>query len=116
MRRPITTIVIFVACTLVGLIASRLLPLEHTTLLFVGYQAEGTPGRAIQRAATRGGRVWLDHEEVRVRAEVETLDGLSAHADRRELARWLRAIPDVRHVALHHGEPNAQRSFAGWYA
>lgn len=94
----------------------RLLPLEHTTLLFVGYQAEGTPGRAIQRAATRGGRVWLDHEEVRVRAEVETLGGLSAHADRRELARWLRAIPDVRHVALHHGEPNAQRSFAGWYA
>src|SRR5262249_28467500 len=74
----------------------RLLPLEQSTILFVGYQAAGTPGRAIQRAAARGGRVWLDHEEVKVRAEVETLSGLSAHADRRELARWLRAIPNVR--------------------
>ena len=94
----------------------RLLPLDQTTVLFVGYQAEGTPGRAIQRAATRGGRVWLDHEEVRVRAEVETLGGLSAHADRRELARWLKAIPNVRQVALHHGEPKAQRGFASWYS
>ncbi|HTV17501.1 MAG TPA: MBL fold metallo-hydrolase [Polyangiaceae bacterium] len=93
----------------------RLLPIDQTTVLFVSYQAEGTPGRAIQRAATRGGRVWLDHEEVRVRAHVETLSGLSAHADRRELGRWLGAIPDVQKVALHHGEPRVQRSFASWY-
>jgi metallo-beta-lactamase family protein len=93
----------------------RLLPIDQTTVLFVSYQAEGTPGRGIQRAATRGGRVWLDHEEVRVRAHVETVGGLSAHADRRELARWLGAIPDVQQVALHHGEPKAQRSFAAWY-
>jgi metallo-beta-lactamase family protein len=93
----------------------RLLPIDQTTVLFVSYQAEGTPGRAIQRAATRGGRVWLDHEEVRVRAHVETISGLSAQADRRELSRWLGAIPDVQRVALHHGEPKAQRSFAAWY-
>lgn len=94
----------------------RLLPIDQSTILFVGYQAEGTPGRAIQRAAARGGRVWLDHEEVKVRAEVETLSGLSAHADRRELARWLNAIPNVRKVVLHHGEPKAQRAFAAWYS
>lgn len=93
----------------------RLLPLEQSTIVFVGYQAEGTPGRAIQRAGARGGRVSLDHEEVRVRADVETLSGLSAHADRRELAHWLDAIPNVHRVALHHGEPNAQRGFAAWY-
>jgi metallo-beta-lactamase family protein len=93
----------------------RLLPLEQTTVLFLGYQAEGTPGRAIQRAATRGGRVWIDHEEVRVRAHVETSSALSGHADRRELARWLGAIPDVQAVALHQGEPKAQRAFAAWY-
>lgn len=93
----------------------RLLPIDQTTVVFVGYQAEGTPGRAIQRAATRGGRVWLDHEEVRVRAHVETLSGLSAHADRRELARWVGAVPDVQRVGLYHGEPKAQRSFAAWY-
>jgi metallo-beta-lactamase family protein len=94
----------------------RLLPIDQTTVLFVSYQAEGTPGRAIQRAATRGGRVWLDHEEVRVRAHVETLNGLSGHADRRELGRWLGAVPDVQQVALHRGEPRAQRSFASWYS
>jgi metallo-beta-lactamase family protein len=94
----------------------RLLPHDQTTVLFLGYQAEGTPGRAIQRAATRGGRVWIDHEEVRVRAQVETLSALSGHADRRELARWLSAIPDVQRVALHHGEPKAQRAFASWYS
>ena len=94
----------------------RLLPHDQTTVLFLGYQAEGTAGRAIQRAATRGGRVWIDHEEVRVRAHVETLSALSGHADRRELARWLGAIPDVQQVALHHGEPRAQRAFAAWYA
>jgi metallo-beta-lactamase family protein len=93
----------------------RLLPLEQTTVLFLGYQAEGTPGRAIQRAATRGGRVWIDHEEVRVRAHVETSSALSGQADRRELGRWLGAIPDVQRVALHQGEPKAQRAFAAWY-
>lgn len=92
----------------------RLLPLEHSTVLFTGYQAEGTPGRAIQRAATRGGRALLGHEEVKVRAHVESLDALSAHTDRSGLRRWLDAIPDVRRVALHHGEPGAQRAFAHW--
>ena len=52
---------------------------------------------------------------MRVAAQVETLSGLSAHADRRELARWLRAIPQVRRVALHHGEVNAQESFVRWW-
>ena len=93
----------------------RLLPREQTTVLFVGYQARGTPGRAIQQAAARHESVWLDGERVRVAAQVETLSGLSAHADRRELARWLRAIPQVRRVALHHGEVNAQESFVRWW-
>ena len=92
----------------------RLLPREETTVLFVGYQARGTTGRAIQEAARRGGSVWLGSEQVRVGAQIETLSGLSAHADRRELARWLDAIPDVKRVALHHGEVEAQQAFAKW--
>lgn len=91
----------------------ELLPLEETTLLFVGYQAAGTTGRRIQEAARRGGAVVrIAGEDVRVAAQVETLSGLSAHADRRELRRWLRAIPDVRRVALHHGEPEAQAALS----
>jgi metallo-beta-lactamase family protein len=89
----------------------ELLPREETCVLFVGFQAPGTPGHAIQRAKRGGGTVWLEGEEVAVRASIETLSGLSAHADRGELLRWLRAIPDVRRVALHHGEPEAQRGF-----
>lgn len=91
----------------------ELLPLESTTLVFVGYQAGGTPGRRIQEAARlRGSSVRIDGEDVRVGARIETLSGLSAHADRRELARWLRAIPDVRRLALHHGEPEAQAALS----
>jgi metallo-beta-lactamase family protein len=92
----------------------ELLPRSSTTLLFVGYQAPGTAGAAIQSARTRGTSVWLDGEDVRVNARVETLSGLSAHADRRELLRWLDALPDVQRVALNHGEPSAQRAFANW--
>lgn len=90
------------------------LPSERTTVLFVGYQAEGTPGRRIQEAAKNGGRVRIDGEEVLVRARVATLKGLSAHADRKELLAWLRRIPNVERVALHHGEVAAQRAFAAF--
>jgi metallo-beta-lactamase family protein len=92
------------------------LPSENTTVLFVGYQAEGTPGRRIQDAARHGGRVRIDGEDVTVRAKIATLKGLSAHADRKELLAWLRSIPDVKRVALHHGEVSAQRAFASWAA
>ncbi len=100
----------------------ELLPREETCVLFVGYQAAGTPGRAILDAARerdeRGGvpTVTLDGEKVEVRAAVEMLSGLSAHADRGELTAWLDAIPDVRRVALHHGEVEAQEGFARWMA
>ncbi len=87
------------------------LPDPTTTVLFVGYQAEGTPGRRIQSAAARGGKVHVDGEEVLVRAKVRTLKGLSAHADRKELLAWLRHVPDVRRVALHHGDVTAQEDF-----
>lgn len=90
------------------------LPHEDTTVLFVGYQAEGTPGRRIQDAAKSGGRVFIDGAEVRVRAKIATLKGLSAHADRKELRAWLAKIPDVRRVALHHGDVPTQDAFAAW--
>ncbi len=91
------------------------LPEQNTIVLFVGYQAEGTPGRRIQDAAKRAGRVRVDGEEVQVRAKIATLKGLSAHADRKELRTWLGRIPDVKRVALHHGDVDAQQSFASWH-
>ncbi|HKU38272.1 MAG TPA: MBL fold metallo-hydrolase [Polyangiales bacterium] len=90
----------------------ELLPHEQHCVLFVGYQARGTPGRAIQLAARSGGHVRLGGQDVPVRARIETLSGLSAHADRNELLRWLHALPAPRRIALHHGEPEAQAAFA----
>jgi metallo-beta-lactamase family protein len=92
------------------------LPSEDTTVLFVGYQAEGTPGRRIQDASKSGGRVRIDGEDVPVRAKIATLKGLSAHADRKELLAWLGHIPDVKRVALHHGDEAAQHAFASFAA
>lgn len=95
----------------------ELLPDDKTTLLFIGYQASGTTGRRIQKAL-KGEPVYIDGEEVVVRAHVETLSGLSAHADRTELRNWIEQIPaaDELHVALHHGDVRAQDAFATWLA
>lgn len=85
----------------------------RATVLFVGHQADGTPGRAIQDAGRRpGSTVRLDGQTIPVRAKIERLNGLSAHADRAELVRWLGHLPRVRRVALHHGEVAAQEDFA----
>lgn len=90
------------------------LPEPNTIVLFVGHQAEGTPGRKIQDAARRGGTVRIEGDELPVRCKIMTLRGLSAHADRRELKTWLGHIPDVKRVALHHGDVEAQDQFAAW--
>jgi metallo-beta-lactamase family protein len=91
----------------------ELLKSEDTAVLLVGYQAPGTPGGAIQRARP-GDPIDLDGARVRCNARIETLSGLSAHADRRELAAWLDAIPGNPRVALHHGDPEAQEALAQW--
>ncbi len=90
------------------------LPDPRNTVLFVGHQAHGTPGRRIQEAARDGGTVVLRGETVPVRARVRTLAGLSAHADRDELLAWLSHVPSVRRVALHHGEEEAQHALAAY--
>lgn len=88
------------------------LPDPETTVLFVGHQGAGTPGRRIQEvAAAGGGTVRLDGEELPVRARIEVLRGLSAHMDRKELLAWLGNIPRVKRVGLNHGDVNAQQSF-----
>lgn len=84
-----------------------------TDVLFVGYQAEGTPGRAIQQYGPRGGYVELDGERVTIRAAVHTIGGYSAHADRADLLRFVGAMqrpPDA--VRVVHGDPDAKRAFA----
>jgi metallo-beta-lactamase family protein len=78
------------------------LPDQRNTVLFVGYQADGTRGRALLLGARE---VKIHGQAIPVRARIERLDSMSAHADRREIIRWLRTAPSPpRRVCLVHGE------------
>jgi metallo-beta-lactamase family protein len=84
------------------------------TILFVGYQGEGTLGAHLQRGAAT---VKLDGQVRTVRCRIRSISGLSAHADESELLDWLarfgadRAAGEPgrpRRVFLVHGDPDAQ--------
>ncbi|MBX9584829.1 MAG: MBL fold metallo-hydrolase [Gemmataceae bacterium] len=82
----------------------------RTTVLLVGYQAEGTRGRALQHGAEA---VTIFGERVPVRAKVETVHGLSGHAGRDDLLAWLGALSrPPRWVYAVHGEPGPARALA----
>jgi metallo-beta-lactamase family protein len=75
-------------------------------VVFTGYQAEGTLGRQIIDGATH---VHLLGQEVAVRARVDKLNALSAHADQAEIMQWLRGFKaPPRKTYIVHGEPPAQ--------
>jgi metallo-beta-lactamase family protein len=87
------------------------LPDPETTVLLVGYQAEGTRGRSLQDGARE---LKMLGEIVPVRAQVKVLDGFSAHADQDEILRWLGTFkkpPRLTYVV--HGEPAAASTLAG---
>jgi len=79
-------------------------------VVFSGYQAEGTRGRALldgaETVAIQGQTVW-------VKAHIHQLTSLSAHADRDELLRWCRALPaPPQRIFLNHGEDPARKALA----
>ncbi len=79
-------------------------------ILFVGFQAEHTLGRRIESGAKEV-RIFGDPHEIR--AEVASLSGYSAHADRTELRRWVRQLGGpVRRAFVVHGEPAAAIAMA----
>ncbi|HEX5149429.1 MAG TPA: MBL fold metallo-hydrolase RNA specificity domain-containing protein [Candidatus Limnocylindrales bacterium] len=84
------------------------------TILFVGYQGEGTLGAHLQAGARE---VRLDGQTRSVRCQVRSISGFSAHADEHELLAWLARFADgrrpgdpgyPRRVFLVHGDPEAQ--------
>jgi metallo-beta-lactamase family protein len=81
------------------------LPRSGSTILFVGYQAQGTLGRVILEGASR---VRISGRDVSVRAAVRHIDGYSAHADQTELLAWISArAPISGSLFLNHGEQGA---------
>lgn len=81
-----------------------------STVVFSGFQAAGTRGRALLDGATSVG---IHGRHVPVRARIHGLTGLSAHADQGELLRWCRALarPPQR-IFLNHGEDPARKALA----
>lgn len=78
---------------------------RESTVLFVGYQAQGSLGRVILDGAER---VRISGQDVRVRAEIRRIDSYSAHADQGELLDWIAARhPVTGNVFLIHGEDAA---------
>ncbi len=80
------------------------------TILFVGYQANGTLGRAIVEGASE---VKLFGETIEVRAQIKKLTGLSGHADKAGLIEWLEGFEEKpKRVFVVHGEDSVCTSFA----
>ncbi|MBQ0133977.1 MAG: MBL fold metallo-hydrolase [Clostridiales bacterium] len=93
----------------------------ESTVLFVGYQSEGTLGRKLYDGAET---VKLFGEEIEVHAEIGLLPGKSGHADRDGLMNWLRGFEKApKMIFVNHGEDSVTDSFAeyimqnlGWNA
>ncbi|MFP5410181.1 MAG: MBL fold metallo-hydrolase RNA specificity domain-containing protein [Gammaproteobacteria bacterium] len=87
------------------------LPRRESTVLITGFQAAGTFGRRLVDGAKR---VRLLGEDIPVRADLYTLGGLSAHADRDALLAWLGHFRNApRKVFVVHGEEAVANGFAG---
>ncbi len=86
----------------------RCLPDHRNTILFVGFQAAGTRGKAIQTGAQA---VKMYGHDVHVRARIETIENLSAHADYGEILAWLKRFRKAPgRTFMVHGEPKASEA------
>jgi metallo-beta-lactamase family protein len=81
----------------------------ESTILFVGYQAEGSLGRRLVEGMKR---VRVLGEEVAVKAQIQMLDGFSAHADANQLMDWISNFQDPKpaKVFVVHGEAQSQEA------
>ena len=86
----------------------RRLPWPENIVAFVGYQADGTPGRKLLDGTDQ---IRIHGKDIDVRAEVTRLEAYSAHADEDELVRWVtEASP--KQVVLVHGEDEGREALA----
>jgi metallo-beta-lactamase family protein len=83
---------------------------SRNAVVLVGYQAAGTRGRALADGADT---IAIHGQLVPVRARIQQLHGLSAHADREELLRWCRELPGTpQRIFLNHGEDPARKALS----
>ena len=86
------------------------LPDERNTILFIGYQANGTRGRDILEGKPE---VKIHGQYIPVRAQVESISGYSGHADYNEILAWLMGFnKKPERTFLVHGEPESSQALA----
>ena len=74
---------------------------EKNSIMFVGFQGEGTLGRRIQEGEKR---VNIEGKTVEIKARVREIRAMSAHADQNGLVSWISKIDKVKKIFLTHGE------------
>lgn len=86
-----------------------LLPDKRTDIILAGYQAHGTLGRDLQNQKST---VWIDSQSVEVKAQIHTMSGYSAHADKADLIKFVEGIEEGRkEVVVVHGEDCVREEF-----
>lgn len=84
----------------------------RNSIVFVGYQAEGTLGKRIKDGEKH---VQIFGENIYVNAEIDSLEGMSGHADREALLDWLSGfLSQPQKIFLVHGEPDSKADFAAY--
>ncbi|MHB0805210.1 MBL fold metallo-hydrolase RNA specificity domain-containing protein [Stutzerimonas nitrititolerans] len=84
---------------------------KRHNVLFVGYQAKGTPGHAIQTYGPKGGYVNLDGERFDIRAGISSIGGYSAHADQNGLVDFVTGMQQwPTEIRVVHGEKRAKQA------
>ena len=81
---------------------------SECSIVFTGFQARGTLGRRIVDGASH---VYVLGEDIAVRAKVFTINGFSAHADKKELLEWISSFTGKPQVFIIHGEEKTALEF-----
>ena len=83
---------------------------KESSVIFIGYQAEGTLGR---RLIDGENKVTIHGEQIEVKANIVNMDGFSAHADYQEMLDWLSRFTDLpQKILITHGEEKSALDFA----
>ena len=98
----------------------RFLPDPKADVIFVGYQAQGTPGRDIQKYGPRGGYVYLpgqnNQQRTDINAGIPTISGYSAHADQAGLINFVKRMRhQPQQIRIVHGGDEANATLAREY-